>query len=253
MDSRARAQVLGALLLAVSAGVVDAVSFMVLHQTFTANMTGNSTELGIAAGLTNLHDLVPLLVAVCTFIGSIAAGTGGIELASRRGLRSAAVPVLLAEAVLIGTFMVAGHFVLRRGSAPDHGTGFYLLLTVAVVAMGFQTASLTKALGKTIRTTYVSGLITTFSQEIVNLLVPLGAGRASYLRDELGLGTRGESLRRVGFHVGVWVSFVGGAVWGGYGVVRWSTWALALPLGAVLGAGVVDLRRPMHPHTGAAS
>ena len=74
---------------------------------------------------------------------------------------------------------------------------------------------------------------------------PPEVGR-SYLRDELELGTRRESAARLAFHICVWASFVGGAVWSGFGHSRWSTWALAFPVAALLAAAVVDLRRPVH-------
>jgi uncharacterized membrane protein YoaK (UPF0700 family) len=243
----ARAQVTAAVLLALAAGTVDAVSFIVLHQMFTANMTGNSTELGIAAGHGDEAALVPLAVAVGTFVGAIALGTAGIELARRRGLRSTGAPAFLLEAALLAAFMVDGREVLRHNTAPDHAIGgFYALLTLAVLAMGIQTAALTKALGATVRTTYVSGLLTTFAQELVGLALPRAAGGPSYLRDELGLGTRTQSLVRLVFHLAVWTAFVAGAVWGAFGERRWTTWALAVPVAALLVAVAVDARRPVH-------
>jgi uncharacterized membrane protein YoaK (UPF0700 family) len=243
--TRARAQAVAAVLLALAAGCVDAVSFTVLHDTFTANMTGNSTQLGLLAGRGDGTELVPLAVAVLAFVVAIILGTAAIEVAARRGLAATAAPALLAEAGLLAVFMLAGRDLVRHHTTPDHATGFYLLLTVAVLAMGIQTASLTKALGTTVRTTYVSGMLTTFAQELVNLLAPADAGAHSHLRDDLGLGSRRTSLARLCLHVGVWGSFVAGAAWGGYGERRWSTLALALPVAAVLAAAAVDLRRPV--------
>jgi uncharacterized membrane protein YoaK (UPF0700 family) len=243
----ARAQVATAILLSLAAGCVDAVSFVVLHRIFTANMTGNTTELGIAAGHTNVNALEPLAVAALVFAVAIALGTAGIELATRRGLRATAAPALAIEAALIAVFMLYGRDVVHGVAVPGYTIGgFYVLLTVAIVAMGIQTAILTRAFGATIRTTYVSGLLTDFSQELVNVIVPVKPGRPSYLRDDLGLGPRRRSLVRLGLHLAVWTSFAGGAVWGGFAEQRWSTWALALPLGAVLAAAAVDLRRLAH-------
>jgi uncharacterized membrane protein YoaK (UPF0700 family) len=238
----ARAGAAGAVLLALAAGAVDAVSFIVLHHTFTANMTGNSTQLGISGGRADAKALVPLAVAVATFVGSIALATAGIEVATRRRLRAAIAPVLVLEAALLAVFMVDGHRLLRDNTVPDHTGGFYLLLVVAVVAMGVQTASLTKALGTTVRTTYVSGMLTYLGQEAVSLFVPED-GKPSYLRDEVGLPGRHGSAVRLGLRLSVWAAFVGGAAWGGYGERRWTTWALAVPVGAVLTAALLDLRR----------
>jgi uncharacterized membrane protein YoaK (UPF0700 family) len=242
-----RGRVATALLLAAAAGTVDAVGYLVLHQIFTANMTGNTTKVGIAAGHANADAFVPIAVAIGCFVGSIGIATAGIEVAARRGVRSAAAPAFLAEAALLAALMIAGDHVVRGGTAPDHAAGFYLLLALAVVAMGVQTASFARVLGATVRTTYVSGVITTFTQELVNVLTPPpGRGRPSYLRDELGLGSRRGSIARLALHLGIWASFVGGAVWGGYAEHRWSTWPLALGVGALVAAAAVDLRQPVH-------
>jgi uncharacterized membrane protein YoaK (UPF0700 family) len=245
--SEARAQAAAALLLAFAAGTVDAVSFIVLHHTFTANMTGNTTKLGIAAGRGNGATLLPLAVAVAVFIAAIVLATAAIEFATRRGLRATAAPMLTVEAALIAALMLDGRHILRHNTAPDHAIGgFYTLLTLAILAMGTQTASLTKAFGQTLRTTYVSGLLTTFSQELVNAISPPPSGGGSYLRDELGLGARRESLARVGLHLAVWAAFVSGAVWAGFGEPRWATWPLAIPIAAILAAGAIDAYRPLH-------
>ena len=69
--SEPKAQAVSALLLALAAGIVDAVSFIVLHHTFTANMTGNTTKLGIAAGKGDSTAVLPLGVAVLVFVVAI--------------------------------------------------------------------------------------------------------------------------------------------------------------------------------------
>jgi uncharacterized membrane protein YoaK (UPF0700 family) len=244
--SERQAQAAAALLLALAAGSVDAVSFIVLHHVFTANMTGNTTKLGIAAGRGNGAAVLPLAVAVAVFVTSILLATAVIELAARRGLRSTAAPMLVLEAALIAALMLDGRHVVRHDTVAGHTIGgFYTLLVLAIVAMGTQTASLTKAFGQTLRTTYVSGLLTTFSQELLNVLAPPPRGRGSYLRDELEIGDRPESLRRLALHLAVWTAFLGGAVWGGFGEQRWTTWPLAAAVAAILAAAVIDLQRPV--------
>lgn len=242
-----QAQASTALLLAFAAGTVDAVAFIVLHHIFTANMTGNTTKLGIAIGHGNGAAVVPLVVAVVVFVVAIVAATATIELTARRARRSTAAPMLTLEAALLAALMVVGHRTIRNNTAPDHTIGgFYTMLTLAVFAMGAQTASLTKAFGQTLRTTYVSGLLTTFAQEVLNAVSPPPRGHRSYLRDELGLGTRRRSLTLVGLHLTVWTAFLGGATWGGFGEGRWTTWPLAAPVAALLAAGAIDIRRPLH-------
>lgn len=242
-----QAQAASALLLALASGSVDAVSYTMLHHIFTANMTGNTTELGIAVGLDSRADVVPLAVAVAVFATAIGLASALIELTARRGLRATAAPVLALEAAIVCALMVYGLHVARNGTAPDHSAGgFYVLLVLAVVAMGAQTASLTKAFGQTLRTTYVSGLLTAFSQEILNVVLPPPGDRPSYLRDELSLGGRRESLRRLSLRLGVYGAFLAGAIWGGFGEPRWTTWPLLLAIAAILAASSLDLLHPLH-------
>jgi uncharacterized membrane protein YoaK (UPF0700 family) len=245
---RERAQAASAVLLALAAGAVDAVSFVLLHHVFTANMTGNTTKLGIAAGRDDAAALIPLAVAVALFVAAIVLATTALELAARHGVRATAAPLLGVEAGLVTALMVVGRGLVHHNTVPGHTVGgFYVLLALAILAMGTQTAALTKAFGQTLRTTYVSGLLTTFSQELVNAVAPgCAAGRSSYLRDDLRLGGRRDSIGRLGLHLGVWASFLAGATWGGYGEQHWRTWALALPIAVLLAAAAVDLRQPVH-------
>src|SRR5579862_8159476 len=249
MGSR-RAEAATALLLAVAAGTVDAVSYIVLHHIFTANMTGNTTKLGIAAGHDDGAAVIPLAVAVSVFVIAIMLATVLIELAARRGWRSTAAPMFVLEASVVAALMVDGHAVIEHNTAADHAIGgFYTLLTLAILAMGVQTASLTRAFGRTLRTTYVSGLLTTFGQELLNAISPPPGRRRSYLRGELGLGDRTQSLMRLVLQLATWTAFLGGAVWGAFAERRWATWPLAVPVAAVLLAGAIDLLRPLHTGT----
>jgi uncharacterized membrane protein YoaK (UPF0700 family) len=241
-----RAQATAAVILALAAGSVDAVSFQVLHRIFTANMTGNSTQLGLSGGAGDAEALVPLVTAVSVFLAAMAAATGIVELATRRGVRATAAPALAVESALLAALVIAGDALVGRGSVTDHSTGFYVLLTLAVAAMGIQAATLTSALGTSLRTTFVSGMLLSLAQELVNTLTPPAAAGRSHLRDRLGLGTRRTSRSRLAFHGAVWASFVGGAAFGSWGENRWSTRALIVPFAAVVVAAVIDLRRPLH-------
>ena len=240
------AQVPAAVILALAAGGVDAVSFQLLHRIFTANMTGNSTQLGLSGGAGDAGALLPLATAICVFVVAMVAGTGIVELATRRGARSTAAPALAAESALLVALIAAGDELVGGAAVRDHSTPFYVLLTLAVAAMGIQAATLTSAIGTTVRTTFVSGMLLALAQELVNLLTPPAAGTRSHLRDRLGLGTRRTSGSRLAFHGAVWVGFVAGAAYGSYGESRWSTRALLVPLLAVIVAAAIDLRRPLH-------
>ena len=144
--------------------------------------------------------------------------------------------MLALEAALIAAFMLA----------PD---SFYLLAALGVLAMGIQTAALRQLGGRTISTTYVTGVLTSLTQEATNYAFWL-RDRAerpqhSFLRSVLGLGSRTDSRNRVALLAAVWLAYASGAILGSFGDQRIARWSLLLPLAALLAVIAVDLRRPL--------
>lgn len=227
--------------LAATAGFIDAVGYRTLQHLFTAHMSGNSARLGVFLGKLDLHAALPMAVAVGLFVLGIVIATTLAELVSRRRVRTA-MPLLLGiQMLLLAAFMGYGTYVIGvDGQVADHSwRGFYVLAALAIVAIGFQTCALQHAGGQRARTTYVSGMLTRFSQEIVNWLFWLHDGtrrsQTSYLSRVLNTGERAESAKRVLLFGGIWCAYLGGAVAGSYLEGRWQLWSLGCPL-VVLGA-----------------
>jgi uncharacterized membrane protein YoaK (UPF0700 family) len=249
---REREQIAVALTLASVAGSVDAIGYLTLARLFTAHMSGNTARLGVDLGRGHFASALPLAGAVALFVAGIAGGTALAEVTARRRVRSVAAVVLALQALLLGGFLVYaevafdGHALPRRA-----GADFYLTSALAVLSMGVQLSVLQQVAGQTVRTTYVSGILTGFAQQAVNWLFWIRDGntrddRHSYLSHVLGLGGRSEARVRTLLLASVWCGYVTGAVVGSATDDHWGAWALALPL-ALLAAGiVVDLRRPIH-------
>ena len=235
-----------AILLASVAGFVDAAGYIVLHGIFVAHVTGDTNLLGQRLGRGDLPGALPLVAIVGVFLCAVALVTALVELATRRRWRSPTVAALALEAALVAAFMVYGSRLLRNGTIPGHGIGgYYVLLALAGCAMGPQAATVTKWGGRTIRTTYMSGMTTRLAQNAVNALARPGRdGEPSYLRDHLGLESRGASARAAVVYVALWGAFLGGAVLGSWGELRFGLWTLGFPLGGLVLAVLVDLRRP---------
>jgi uncharacterized membrane protein YoaK (UPF0700 family) len=213
-----------ALLLASVAGFVDAVGFVTLKGLFTAHMSGNTAQLGVFLGGGSLDAALPLAVAPLVFVLGIAGGTAVVELAPRR----AAAAVVATEAALVATYMTYGRGVVAHESVADHSLGgFYVLATLAIVAMALQTTALTEVSGRTVRTTYVTGVLTNMAQEGVRLLVRRG----------------GEAPRAL-LLASIWFSYVAGATLGAFSLHRLDLWALAIPLGVLVAVVAVEAARP---------
>jgi uncharacterized membrane protein YoaK (UPF0700 family) len=228
-----------AVVLAAVAGFVDAACYLTLHRLFVAHVTGDSNLLGQHIGRGDVTGAIPLAVTILVFALSIFLATIGIELATRRRLRSPLALALLAEALLLLVVMVDG--------SPGRGLGgYYVLLVLAVADVGIQTAALAKCGGRTVRTTYLSGMTTRFAQELAHSVVAPADRRApSYLRDELGLD---EHARSVWLYAALVVAFVAGASLAAFSVVRIALWSLAFPVAVLLGlAGGAFAAAGSHP------
>lgn len=239
--------------LAATAGFIDAVGYRTLRHLFTAHMSGNSARLGVFLGEARLDSAVPMVAAVLLFVFGIAAGTALAEVASRRGARSAMAWLLGVQVLLLAAFMGYGASVIgAAGQVPDHsGRGFYLLAALAIVSIGFQVCALQHVGGQRARTTYVSGMLTRFAQEIVNWLFWVHDGmqrpRGSYLGEILGAGGRSESAARALLFGGIWCFYLAGAIAGSFLDGRWRLWSLACPIALLVAIIALDQWRPFRP------
>lgn len=190
--------------LAVLAGYVDALGFLTTGGFFVSFMSGNSTRLGVGAGLMRWSAAVAAGSLIAAFVAGVTMGT----LAAHFGRRPRASVMVLVTALL------------ALATAARATTGGLLAAALLAMAMGsenavFQGSAITGG-GPTFGVTYMTGA-----------LVKVGQGLARAVLGEAG---------------GPWLRFLG--LWGGLslgavlGAVVWtwaSAWAFSLALaGAVL-------------------
>jgi uncharacterized membrane protein YoaK (UPF0700 family) len=107
--------------------------------------------------------------------------------------------------------------------------------------MGIQTATLRRADGNPVHTTFVTGMLANMAQECADGLYELIAGRAKQ---------GAEHAAKAGFFGGVFSLFMIGAVCGGLGCLRWHAAALWVPLACLLGVALIEWCRAgteIHP------
>ena len=236
--------------LAAVAGFIDAVGFITLRGLFVAHMSGNSVKFGVSAGHGSLAAAAPAGIAVALFVVGVAIGTVAAELAARRRIRSLAATVLSLQAALILAFMLYGEAILVGAHVRDRSiSGFYVLAALAVLSMGMQTAALRQLAGRTISTTYVTGVLTSLTQETTNYLFWLRDGgardeRHSFLTRVLKLGSRTDSRDRIVVLGAVWIAYFAGGVLGSFSDSKVELWSLLAPLAVLLALVFLDLRRP---------
>lgn len=215
-----------ALVLAAAAGFVDVVGYLRLDRLFVAHMSGNSARLGVALGGGDLATAATVAFAVVVFVLGIGGGTALGEVLLRRGSRRA-VAVLVGVEILLLAILLAGERLageIGRGSGP-----FYALAAPAVLAMGVQTAALRRVGGRSVHTTYVSGVLT----RMITELVLYAFRRADRGGDPPSREDR-QTLRGVAVLAGVWCCYAVGGVTGSATQRTWGDWSLLLPIGVLV-------------------
>ncbi len=236
-----------AVILAGVAGYVDAVGFLALDL-FTAHMSGNSARLGAYGGHGLWTRAAPSGFAIGVFVVSIAAGALLMELGSRAGWRSPSAVLLTIEAVLLVLLAALGGQAAVRGVLPQAPADvYYPLAALAVVAMGLQTSALQRVSGRTVRTTYVSGMLTEFANEVAGVVLRVRSGgrEEASLEAERALHSGDPSARRVRLIAGIWCAYIGGALLGGYLQARWHFASLFIPVAVLTAAATTDFRWPI--------
>lgn len=218
---------------------MDAVGYLTLDHLFVAHMSGNSAKLGAALGRADLAAAAPVAAAVGLFVLGIALGSALVELGRRRG-RAGPVPLVLGSevALLVGLVLVGELAAGGRHPAPGGGT-FYAMAALAVVAMGLQTSALQRVGGRTVRTTYVSGVLTNLARQSVAYAFGRldrchGAGRAPDDHD---------ARRGILLLAAIWLCYAAGGTTGGFTDHLWRLWSLALPVAALAALVLAELRR----------
>jgi uncharacterized membrane protein YoaK (UPF0700 family) len=202
-----------AVALASTAGFMDAAGYLLLHHLFTAHMTGNTSKLGVALAHGDLARAAPLALAPALFVVGIALGTVAVD-------RGHAWAAIAGEAALVAAFMGYGSTVVHGDTGPARLlSAFYVLAALATVALGLQTAALTEINGSTVRTSYISGVLTNLAQ---------GAVR------------RGRDDRPLRLLLAIALLYLAGATLGAYTLGLFSVWCLAIPLGVLVAAAFVS-------------
>jgi uncharacterized membrane protein YoaK (UPF0700 family) len=228
------------LMLAFTGGWVDAIGYHVLLQMFTAHMSGNSISLTVAVGLRDWAGVFHRAFPIPLFVLGIALGGVANRVLARRGVRSVFVLTLALEALLLLLFAVLGSPVLGPdGIAHDPAWRFYALAALPVLAMGLQNGTLHRVGGQTIRTTFISGVLTNFVDELVKCLFWLHDRGATPRAAESASGRRALLL------LTVWLCYLTGGVLGILAELSWHLGCLAVPIGCLLLVMAYDLAWPL--------
>ena len=199
------------LLLACSAGAIDAISYLGLGRVFTANMTGNTVLLGLALVQPAYQEALRASLALIGFLGGGVLGAWVVEDGSASGLWPRTVTVALAmESVLLVVFAVGW---LYTGKEAATFVARSPLIVLSALAMGVQSAAARRLEVSGITTTYITGTVTTLAAWLIRWLG--GGGATASTLPQAGMtdaGTPRQARRAVGLLAAVWGIYIGGAM-----------------------------------------
>jgi uncharacterized membrane protein YoaK (UPF0700 family) len=152
--------------LALTAGFVDAHLFLHVTPVFVANMSGNLIKLGVATGQVDWSGVLGSATALVAFVAGIAAATVRHDRRVRAGERLRPDHLLAAEAVLVLLIPVLVVGLHLSYSASSVGRD-YPVLVVGAFAMGIQATVLRRVGSVTVTTTYTTGSLLQATQETV--------------------------------------------------------------------------------------
>lgn len=219
-----------ALVLSATAGYVDAVGYIALAHLFTAHQSGNTAGLGVALSGGDWTEAWHRFTAIGAFVVGVAAGTMIVELERRGRFRFAALVLAATEIAALGGAFATGQIVGPGSVAPYAAVG-----AAMAGAMGVQTVALRRVGRRSIRTTFVTGVLTVFAETAV-------AACFSNLREYRSTNVAASRLQAA-----VWAVYLAGGVTGGLADRSWSFAALAVPIAVVAAVAVRDFRYPYTP------
>lgn len=210
-------------LLSSISGALNAVGFLIAGS-FTANMTGNISA--FADHLAGGAVLVALsfLGLVAAFICGAAAAGLCIQIGERRGLRAIYALAIAGEGLIV---LCLGLLLALWPGVPQ-----MLLVIVLSFVMGLQNAVTTMISRSRVRTTHVSGMAT-----------DIGIGLALLAGN---IGTRSDTLPKLGLHSLTLASFAAGGVLGALLFGALGPWLFILCAGALLLISLPEVIRAGH-------
>ena len=223
----AQAQERLAVFLAMIAGYVDAYGF-ISYRTYVSFMSGNTTQTGSLIGQGNLAAALPAMLAIVFFLIGVFTGTFFTHSDARqsRSLLFGLVATLLA--LSIG--------VTQLGSSAS-GVGIATLS----LAMGFLNTAVSRVGAQSVNLVFVTGTLNTLAQHLALAVrrAPLSAAQGSW----------DTHRHRALLLMGVWASFLTGALVAGAATSRFGAWVLLVPVWMLLALAMFSRTQSFTAHT----
>jgi uncharacterized membrane protein YoaK (UPF0700 family) len=230
MTNAARTGRATVLLFTWAAGSVDAITYLTAH-VFTANMTGNTVLLGIAAAQGRAEPVVSSILALVAFIGGVILGAFAVGEGESANVFAAVRRAVWLETTILAFFALAAF----APSILSNRITALLLIVSSGLAMGLQSAAVRWLKLPGIATTYITGTITTLFAGLVHRVREHSGSHAEMVT--LGL------KRSMSLQAEVFLSYGIAAAICAAAHTRWPAAVTLVPLVALIGVDISLARR----------
>ena len=234
-----------ALVLSWVAGFVDALGYVTFLHVFTSHMSGNSVAMVAVLPTHDWQEVTHRAFPIFFFVVGVFLGMVLDQAARERGVRRRLSLVLGVEVGLLLGFLLYGHALNPAQLSHASPIRFHTLIVLLALAMGLQSAGLRRYQGRSVHTTFITGMLLHFAEAAADLVLHRPRRRQGAGPSEDEAPRRRHALRRMAFYGGIWLSFVVGGACGGFGQHVWSVSALIAPLCVLALIIAWDLRSPL--------
>src|SRR5258708_33674461 len=232
-------------LLAWAAAFSDAIGFLVLEQLGASFMSGNSMAMGVALGRMAWPAVVQRGLPILVFFLGNLLGFLVLTQVRRRGMRSPFAVIFGLEAVCLLALLLLGTHAFQGGVIPPSSGIFYLCVVLLTLAMGLQTATVRRAGGQGVRTTFVTGVLSEWAHAMTQYLSWLRQQSTErQVRQAVRASTQQASFLQLPLLIGICGCYVVGALCGAALELRMALFALVFPLCVLAVLIVIDVLRP---------
>jgi len=240
-------RITASMLLTSVGGFVDAIGWITLLQIFTANMSGNSIHIGMAAGQLDFSVVERFACAIFTYVVAVILARIALEIGGRARVQRIASLTLTLEAALLLAFPRIAPPLVHGHVADQSSPLYFAMIALLAFAMGLQTGTLTHLGTLTVYTTFVTGTLTKFAESFARAVFwmhdTLSSGQP-LSRALKGLRRQADALSSA-FLLAVWICYVIGAAVGTATKATWELRALYFPVAVLVCLVLLDLVRPI--------
>jgi uncharacterized membrane protein YoaK (UPF0700 family) len=235
-----------------AAGFVDLVGYVSLYGLYTSHMTGNTVAMARHISALQWSGVVRRGWPILTFVFGLMLGAFIYEAEKRRQIQIPFPPAIGLEALLIAIFIAAGIGSGFKADIPPQPAGkFFVMVALLAIPMGIQNVVIRKVGGINVYTTFVTGSLVKFAENLSQYLFWVRDRTYHRFRRRivkvLRISSRRLPFQRAALTLGLWTAYLGGAVCGGFSIQRWALLGMVAPFVLLLAIALYGAFRPFLP------